>query len=114
MSIGEMATIKQLHRLDKGYDKKGREADESQEISQKKFIFQSGGIIQSLSELQTIDEIDSLTVEKKYKFFWEEMDSKNMRSLAPLTIGGLGHSEAKMADTIPLEDCARLTDKISE
>ena len=42
------------------------------------------------------------------------MASKNMRSLAPLTTGGLGHSEAKMADTIPLEDCARLTDKLSE
>ena len=37
-----------------------------------------------------------------------------MRSLAPLTTGGLGHSEAKMADTIPLEHCVRLTNKLSE
>ena len=114
VSKGEMAAIKQLHRLDKGSDRKGREADESQEISKKKLVFQSGGIVQSLSEIQTTNEIDPVTGEKKYKFFWEEMASKNMRSLAPLTTGGLGHSEAKMADTIPLEDCARLTDKLSE
>ena len=42
------------------------------------------------------------------------MVSKNMKSLAPLTTGGLGHSEEKMADTIPLEDRARLTDKLNE
>ena len=42
------------------------------------------------------------------------MTSKNMRSLAPLTTGGLGHLEAKMANTLPLEDCARLIDKLSE
>ena len=37
-----------------------------------------------------------------------------MRSLAPLTTGGLGHLEAEMADIVPLEDCTRLTDKLSE
>ena len=37
-----------------------------------------------------------------------------MRSLAPLTTGGLGHSEAKMVDIVPLEDYTRLTDKLSE
>ena len=42
------------------------------------------------------------------------MATKNMRSLAPLTIGGIGHSEAKMADTVPLEDSARLTENLSE
>ena len=42
------------------------------------------------------------------------MATKNMRSLAPLTTECLGHSEAKMADTVPLEDSARLTDKLSE
>ena len=37
-----------------------------------------------------------------------------MRILPPLTTGGFGHSEAKMPDKIPLEDCARLTKKLSE
>ena len=114
VSKREMAEIRQLHRLDKGSDRKGREVDESQEISKKKLVFQSGGIVQSLSEIQNINEIDPETGVKKYKFFWEEMASKNMRSLVPLTRGGLGHSEEKMADTIPLEECARITDKLSE
>ena len=60
-----MAAIKQLHRLDKGSDRKGREADESHEISKKKLVFQSGGIFQSLSEIQTTNEIDPVTGEKK-------------------------------------------------
>ena len=55
-----------------------------------------------------------LTDEKKYKFFWEELASKNMKSLAPFTTGGLGHSEAQMANVVSLEDCTRLTDKLSE
>ena len=38
VSKGEMDAIKQLHRCDKGYDRKGREADESQEISKKKVV----------------------------------------------------------------------------
>ena len=64
-----MAAIKQLHRLDIGSDRKGREADESQKISKEKLLFQSGGIIQSFSEIRTTNEIDPVTGEKKYKFF---------------------------------------------
>ena len=37
-----------------------------------------------------------------------------MKSLAPLTTGGLGHSKAQMENIVPLEDCTRLTDKLSE
>ena len=71
-----MAAIKQLHRLDKGSYRKGMEVDESQEISKKKLVFESGGIVQILSEIQTTNEIGLETCEKKYKFFWEEMASK--------------------------------------
>ena len=49
------------------------------------------------------------TDEKKYKFLWEELASKNMKSLAPFTTGGLGHSEARMYLWK-----TRLTDKLSE
>ena len=37
-----------------------------------------------------------------------------MKSLAPLTTGGLGYSKAHMENIVPLEDCARLTDKLNE
>ena len=46
MSKEEMAAIKQLHRIDKKTDRKGRRADVYQDISQEKLIFQSGGFIQ--------------------------------------------------------------------
>ena len=106
-----MAAIKQLHRIDKKTDRKVRRADVSQDISQEKLIFQSGGFIQNISEIRATDPS---TDKKKYKFFWEELVSKNMKSLAPFTTGGLGHSEAQMANIVPLEDCTRLTDKLSE
>ena len=106
-----MAAIKQLHRIDKKTDRKERRADVSQDISQEKLIFQSGGFIQNISEIRATDPS---TDKKKYKFFWEELVSKNMKSLAPFTTGGLGHSEAQMANIVPLEDCTRLTDKLSE
>ena len=64
MSKSEMAATKQLQRLDKGSDRKGREAYESQEIINKKLVFQSGGIVQSLTEIQTTNEIDPVTGEK--------------------------------------------------
>ena len=51
VSKGEMVAIKQLHRLDKRTDRKGRKADEFQEISKEKLVFQSGGFVQSLSEI---------------------------------------------------------------
>ena len=35
-----------------------------------------------------------LLMKKKYEFLWEELYSKNMRSLASFTREGLGHSEA--------------------
>ena len=100
--------------LEKGVRRKGCEANEAQEMSKEKLVFKSGGIVQGLSEIKTINEIDPETGEKKYKFSWEELDIKNMRSLAPLTTGGLGHSQSKMADTVPLEDSARLTENLSE
>ena len=106
-----MDAIKQLHRIDKKTDRKVRRADVSQKISQEKLIFRSGGFIQNLSEIRTTDPS---TDEKMYKFFWEELASKNMKSLAPLTTGGLEHSEAQMANIVSLEDCTRLTDKLSE
>ena len=53
-------------------------------------------------------------MKKRYEFLWEELASKHMKSLAPLTTGGLGHSKAQMANIVPLEDCTRLTDKLSE
>ena len=71
VSKGEMAAIKQLHRLDKRSDRKGRKADKFQEISKEKLVFQSGGIVQNLSETRSTEEIDPTTGEKKYKFFWE-------------------------------------------
>ena len=83
-------------------------------MSKEKLVFKSGGIVQSLSEIQAINEIGPETGEKRYKFSWEEMATKDMRSLAPLTTGGLGHSETKMADTVPLEDSAKLTENINE
>ena len=95
VSKGEMAAIKQLLRLDKRTDRIGRKVDEFQEISKEKLVFQSGGFVQNLSEIRTTDEIDPTTGEKKYKFSWEELASKNMRSLAPLTTGGLGHSRGR-------------------
>ena len=111
VSKEEMATIKQLHRTDKKTDKRVRRADASQAISKEKLIFQSGGFIQNISEIRNTNPS---TDEKKYEFLWEELTSKNMRSLAPFTTGGLGHSEAQMANIVPLEDCTRLTDKLSE
>ena len=109
-----MATTKQLRMLDKGIIRKGCEAYEAQEMCKEKLVFKSGEIIQSLSEIQAINEIDPKTGDKKYKFSWEKMATKDMRSLAPLAIGGLGYSEAKMADIFPLEDSGRLTEKLSE
>ena len=106
-----MAEIKQLHRVDKKTDRRERRADASQEISQEKLKFQSGGFIQNISEIRTSNPSSD---EKKYKFFWEELTSKNMKSLAPFITGGLGHSEAQMANIVPLEDRTRLTDKLSE
>ena len=111
VSKEEMAEIKQLHRGDKKTNKRGRRADASQEISQEKLIFQSGGFIQNISDIRTTNPSSD---EKKYKFIWEELASKNMKSLAPFTTGGLGHSEAQMANIVPLEDRTRLTDKLSE
>ena len=73
-----------------------------QEMSKEKLVFKSGGIVQRLSEIRTINEIYPETGEKKYKFCCEEMATKKMRSLAPLTTGGLRHSEAKMADLMYL------------
>ena len=51
VSKGEKAAIKQLHRLDKRYDRKGRKVDEFKEISKEKLVFQSGGFVQNLSEI---------------------------------------------------------------
>ena len=73
--------------------------------------FQSGGLIQNISEIQNTNPS---TDEKKYEFLWEELASKHMKSLAPFTTGGLGHSKAQMANIVPLEDLTRLTDKLSE
>ena len=77
-----MAAIRQLHRTDKKTDKRVRRADASQEISQEKLIFQSVGFIQNISEIQNTNPS---TDEKKYEFLWEELASKNMKSLAPFT-----------------------------
>ena len=71
VSKGEMAAIKQLYRLDKRSDRKGRKADEFQEISKEKLVFQSGGFVQNIRETRSIEEIDPTTSEKKYKLFWE-------------------------------------------
>ena len=40
-------------------------------MSKEKLVFKSGGIVQSLSEIRTMNEIDPETGEKKYKFSWE-------------------------------------------
>ena len=76
-----MAAIKQLHRVDKKTDGRVRRTDASQKISQEKLIFQSRGCIQNISEIRTTNPS---TDEKKYKFLWEELASKNMKSLAHL------------------------------
>ena len=62
--------------LKKGSKRNGWEANEAQEMSKEKLVFKSGGIVQSLSEIQTINEIDPETGEKKYKFSQEEMAIK--------------------------------------
>ena len=111
VSKEEMAAIRQLHRANKKTDRRVRRADASQDISQEKLTFQSGGLIQNISKIQNTNPS---TNEKKYEFLWEELASKNMKSLAPFTTGGLGHSKAQMANIVPLEDCTRLTDKLSE
>ena len=46
-----MAAMRQIHRTDKKTDKGVVRADASQEISQDKLIFQSGGFIQNISEI---------------------------------------------------------------
>ena len=68
-------------------------------------------MIQNVSKIQNTNPS---TDEKRYEFLWEELFSKHMNSLAPLTTGGLGHSKAQKANVVPLEDCTRLTDKLSE
>ena len=45
VSKGEMAAIKQLHKLDKRSNRKGRKADKFKEISKEKLVFQSGGFV---------------------------------------------------------------------
>ena len=101
VSKEEMAAIRQLHITDNKTDRRVRRADASQEISQKKLTFQSGGLIQNISESQNTNPS---TDEKKYEFLWEELASKHMKSLAPFTTGGLGHSKAQMANIVPLDD----------
>ena len=111
VSKEEMATRRQLHRTDDKTDRRIRRSDASQEISKEKLIFESGGLIQNISESQ---DINPSTDKKKNEFLWEELASKHMKSLALLTTGGLGYSKAQMANIVPLEDCTRLTDKLSE
>ena len=111
VSEEEMAARRQLHRTDDKTDRGIRRADASQGISKEKLIFHSGGLIQNVNEIQNTNPS---TDEKRYEFLWEELVSKHMKSLAPLTTGGLGHSKAQMANVVPLEDCTRLTDKLSE
>ena len=111
VSKEEMAAIRQLHRTDNKTDRRVRRADASQEISQEKLTFQSGGLIQNISEIQNTNPSSD---ENKYEFLWEELASKDMKSLAPFTTGGLGHSKAQKANIVPLEDITRLTDKLSE
>ena len=82
VSEEKMAAIRQLHRTDNKTDRRARRADASREISQEKLIFQSGGLIQNISEIQNKN---SSTDEKRYEFLWEELASKHMKSLAPLT-----------------------------
>ena len=106
-----MAARRQLHRTDDKTDRGIRRADESKGISKEKLIFNSGGLIQNVNEIQNTN---LSTDEKRYEFLWEELFFKNMNSLAPLTTGGLGHSEAQKANVVPLEDRTRLTDKLSE
>ena len=57
-----MATRRQLHRTDDKTDRRIRRADASQEISKEKLTFQSGGLIQNVSESQ---DINPSTDEKK-------------------------------------------------
>ena len=106
-----MAVRRQLHRTDDKTDRGIRRAEPSQGISKEKLIFHSGGLIQNVNEIQNTNPS---TDEKRYEFLWEELFSKHMNSLAPLTTGGLGHSEARKANVVLLEDCTRLTDKLSE
>ena len=54
-------------------------------LSKENILFKSGGIIQSLSEIQSLNKIDPETCKKEYKFSWEELATKNLKSLAPLT-----------------------------
>ena len=107
----EMAARRQLHRTDNKTDRRIRREDAPREISQEKLIFQSGGLIQNVSEIQNTNPS---TDEKRYEFLWEELAYKHMKILASLTTGGFGHSKAQMANIVSLEDCTRLTDKISE
>ena len=91
ISEGKMVAIRQLHKTDYKTDRRARRADASREISQEKLIFQSGGLIQNVSEIQNTNPSND---EKRYEFLWDELASKHMKSLAPLTTGGLGHSKA--------------------
>ena len=97
VSKEQMAAIRQLHRTDNKTDRRVRRADASREISQEKLIFLSGGLIQNVSEIQNTNPS---TDEKRYEFLWEELASKHMRSLAPFSTRGLGHSKAQMANIV--------------
>ena len=83
-----MAARRQLHKIDAKTDRGIQRADESQGISKEKLIFHSGGLIQNVNEIQNTNPS---TDKKRYEFLWEELFSKHMNSLAPLTTGGLGH-----------------------
>ena len=114
VSKGGVTTMKHHQKSGKGFKRKCWVADTTWDMSKEKIVFKSGGIIQSLSEIQSLNKIDPETGERKYKFSWEELATENIKSLAPLTIGGLGYSKAEMVDIVPLKDNARLTDKLSD
>ena len=65
VSEEEMAARRQLHRIDNKTDRGIRREDAPREISKEKLIFQSGGLIQNVSEIQNTNPS---TDEKRYEF----------------------------------------------
>ena len=105
-------TTRDHQKSGKLFKRKGWKPDTTWDIKKGKILFKSGGVVQSLSEMNLQRR------EKGCELTWEEFATKNIKSLAPLTKGGLGHSESEMEETVPLEDKARrnenLSDKISQ
>ena len=108
VSKGRMITTRDHQKSRRGFKSKGWIPDTVWDIKEGNILFKSGGVIQSLSDMNPQRK------EKGCELSWEELATKNIKSLAPFTKGGLGHSETELAETVPLKDTARLTEKLSD